>query len=45
MKTGLLFRWGSAWIGCHWSPYNKRLCVNVIPFVTVWVCLPGGNPP
>lgn len=44
-KAGVLFRWGSAWIGAHWSPTNKRLCVNLIPFVTVWVCPPGGITP
>lgn len=45
MKIGLLARWGSVWVGAHWSPYNKRLCVNLIPFITVWVVLPGGNEP
>lgn len=45
MKWGVLFRWGSAWIGGHWSPGNKRLCVNFLPFVTVWFAFPGGNTP
>lgn len=46
MKAGSLFRLGSAWVGGgHWSPYNRRLCINVLPFVTVWVALPGGNAP
>lgn len=45
MKAGILFRLGSAWVGAHWSPYNRRLCINVLPFVTVWVALPGGNAP
>lgn len=45
MKAGILFRWGSAWVGAHWSPFNRRLCVNPVPFVTVWVCLPGGREP
>lgn len=39
---GILVRKGSMWIGAHWSPTNKRLCVNFIPFVTIWFCLPGG---
>jgi hypothetical protein len=45
VKIGILLRWGSAWIGAHWSPYNRRVCINPLPFVTVWIALPGGNPP
>ena len=45
MKCGWLFRWGSAWVGGHWSGRNKRLCLNLIPFVTFWVCAPGGKTP
>jgi hypothetical protein len=45
MKAGILFRPGSVWIGAHWSPGNKRLCVNVIPFVTFWFTLKGGKTP
>lgn len=44
-RCGLLFRWGSAWIGAHWSAHNKRLCLNVIPFVTFWITAPGGYTP
>lgn len=44
-KAGILFRWGSFWIGAHWSPYNQRLCINLIPCVTLWIALPGGNVP
>lgn len=45
MKAGILFRWGSAWIGVHWSPHNKRACINLIPFVTIWVIGKGGTAP
>lgn len=45
MKAGILFRWGSAWIGVHWSPFNRRACINIIPFVTIWITLEGGNVP
>lgn len=45
MKVGILFRWGSAWVDAHWSSYNQRLCINLVPFVTVWVCLKGGKAP
>lgn len=38
---GILFRLGSFWIGAHWSSENRRLCVNLVPCVTIWF----GNPP
>lgn len=45
MKYGLLLRWQSLWMGVHYSPYNKRFCINLIPCVTVWVTLKGGTTP
>jgi len=45
MKAGVRFRWGSAWIGAHWSPHNKRLCINVIPCVRIWIVGAGGIGP
>lgn len=45
MKAGVLFRLGSAWVGVHWSAYNRRFCINLVPFVTLWVTLPGGITP
>jgi hypothetical protein len=45
VKAGVLFRWGSVWVGAHWSKYNRRWCINPLPFVTVWVTLPGGKTP
>lgn len=45
MKAGILFRWGSCWIGFHWSPGNRRLCINLVPFVTIWVVGRGGIAP
>lgn len=45
LSAGVLFRFASAWVGMHWSPYNRRLCVNLVPFLTVWVALPGGMRP
>lgn len=45
MLTGWLFRWGSMWIGAHWAPHNKRLCINVVPFVTFWITFKGGVVP
>lgn len=45
MKAGLIVRLGSAWVGVHWSPYNRRFCINLLPCVTVWIALPGGKEP
>lgn len=45
MQAGILFRWASCWVGAHYSPYNRRWCVNIVPFVTVWVTLEGGVRP
>lgn len=45
MKCGILFRWSSWWIGAHWSPYNRRLCVNLVPLVTVWFAAGDGIAP
>jgi hypothetical protein len=44
-RVGVLFRLGSVWIGAHWSRANRRLCINLIPFVTIWVTAPGGVMP
>jgi len=45
MKIGMLCRLGSFWVGVHWSAYNRRFCINLIPCVTVWVVLAGGTVP
>ena len=45
MKIGLLIRKGSLWIGAHWSPYNRRWCINLLPCLTIWVVMSGGNVP
>ena len=45
MKMGVVFRPGNLWLGAHWSGYNRRWCVTVIPMVTVWVTLKGGVTP
>ena len=44
-RIGLLCRWGSFWLGWHWSPYNRRLCVNLVPCCTIWIALPDGRVP
>lgn len=30
-RVGLLFNLPSLWVGVHYSPYNKRYCINVLP--------------
>lgn len=45
MKCGWLVRKGSLWIGAHWSPENRRWCINLIPCVTFWITLKGGKSP
>lgn len=45
MKAGILFRAGSFWIGAHWSRANRRLCINLVPCVTLWITLRGGITP
>ena len=45
MRAGILVRLGSLWIGAHYSPYNRRWCINLVPCFTVWITLKGGTPP
>ena len=45
MKLGFLFNKNAWWIGVHYSPYNKRFCINLIPFCTVWIIKSGGTIP
>jgi hypothetical protein len=45
MKAGILFRPGSLWIGAHWSPFHRRWCINLFPYVTFWITLAGGDTP
>jgi len=42
---GVLFNPSAVWFGAHWSGFNRRLCVNVVPCLTLWVVLPGGTEP
>ena len=45
MRCGLLARMGSFWIGMHYSKWDRRLCINLLPCVTFWIALPGGTLP
>lgn len=44
-RAGILFRWGSLWIGAHWGDHHKRLCINPVPCLTFWFVWPGGDLP
>lgn len=45
MRLGLKFQKGGLWLGAHYSPMNRRWCINLIPCVTIWVTLEGGKVP
>ena len=45
MKYGFLVQKGGFWIGVHYSPFHRRFCINLLPFLTFWFCLEGGHPP
>lgn len=42
---GLLVNWRAMWVGAHYSAAHKRLCVNLLPGVTLWWTKPGGQLP
>jgi len=42
---GLLFRPYSFWVGAHYCPFNKRLCVNLLPCFTLWFVFKNGLAP
>jgi hypothetical protein len=39
---GAIFNLRACWIGVHGSYSNKRVCFNLVPFVTFWIASPGG---
>jgi hypothetical protein len=45
IKFGLLFRIESWWVGIHYSPYNKRFCINPLPMFTLWIAACDGKVP
>ena len=42
---GFIFRPKSFWMGIHYSDYNKRFCMNIIPCCTIWWIKKGGVRP
>ncbi len=39
MKIGILFKLANFWIGFHYSEKCNRVCINIIPCVTIWITL------
>lgn len=33
---GVLFNPKAFWVGAHYGSKDKRLCLNLLPFVTLW---------
>ncbi|MBP8150223.1 MAG: hypothetical protein KAY21_10940 [Limnohabitans sp.] len=44
-EMGIFFNRSALWIGAHYSPANRRWCINVVPCTTFWLTLPSGNVP
>ena len=42
---GIIFRLKSFWMGCHYSDWNKRYCLNILPGFTIWWIVKGGKTP
>ena len=45
MKAGIIFQRGALWIGVHYSPAEKRYCINVVPCLTIWIATAEGRGP
>lgn len=45
MKAGFLVNVRALWIGAHYSSAKRRLCVNLVPCLTVWLVFRGGKAP
>lgn len=45
MKTYFLAQEGAFWIGAHYSSDTKRLCIQLVPFLTVCFVFEGGQVP
>lgn len=35
-RWGISFCFTSAWIGSHYSTMNRRLCLQIIPFIAIY---------
>lgn len=44
-SSGIILRYQSFWIELHYSEYNKRYCLNILPGFTIWWIDKNGNKP
>ncbi len=44
-RYGWLFNKSAFWLGVHYSPYNRRYCINLVPCITFWFTLKCGKAP
>ena len=42
---GLLFNPSALWVGLHYSHRYQRVCINLVPFFTLWYKQAGGIEP
>jgi hypothetical protein len=45
MKVYFLVQGGAFWIGAHYSTDTKRLCIQLVPFLTICIVGEGGQVP
>lgn len=45
MKIRFLFQPNALWLGVHYSSYNKRWCINLVPCFTICVIEKYGYEP
>jgi len=45
MQVFLLVQGGAFWIGAHYSTDTKRLCIQLVPFLTLCIVFEGGQVP
>lgn len=41
-NVGLLLNRRAFWVGWHYSEHNRRLCINVLPCITIYYVRPEG---
>ena len=44
-RYGFIFRLKSFWIGLHYSDFNDRYCLNILPCFTIWWLGRNGKKP
>lgn len=45
MIYGLVWQSGAWWVGAHWSKDERRLCITLLPMLTVFIVWPDGEVP